>query len=76
MGVLASATVWVAAVVAFLAGMAWQAAVTALQNLRKTKESLPGLRETRRDALRTAVQRFVLAIAVATALTIMLMGVD
>ena len=76
MGVLASATVWAAAIVAFLAGMAWQAAATALQNLRRTQESLPGLRKTRRDALRTAMRRCLVAVVVATVLTILLIRLD
>jgi ABC-type nitrate/sulfonate/bicarbonate transport system permease component len=71
MEVFASFTVWAAAIVAFIAGMAWQAAINALQNLRKTEESLPGLRKTKRDTRWRAVRRLLVALVVATLITML-----
>jgi hypothetical protein len=72
MEVLATATVWAAAFFAFLAGMAVQAARHAIQNLRKTEDSIPALRKTKRDSRFTAGKRLLLALAVATVITMLI----
>jgi hypothetical protein len=72
MEVLASFAVWAAAFVAFVAGMAVQSFVHALQNLRKTKETIPALRKTKRDARFTAGRRLFYAMVVATVITVVI----
>jgi hypothetical protein len=46
MEALAGSGVWVGMVIGFLAGVAFQAFRQALQNLRKTRESIPGFKKT------------------------------
>ena len=71
MEILANVTVWAAAFVAFWAGMGVQAARTAVQNLRKTEESIPALRKTKRDTRFTAARRLLVALLVATLITML-----
>lgn len=46
MEALAGGGVWVGLVIGFIAGMAFQRARQAVDNLRKTRETIPGLRKT------------------------------
>jgi hypothetical protein len=46
MEALAGGGIYLGMVIGFVAGMAFQAARNAIQNLRKTQESIPGLKNT------------------------------
>jgi type III secretory pathway component EscT len=46
MEALAGGGIYLGMVIGFVAGMAFQAARHAIQNLRKTRESIPGLKDT------------------------------
>ncbi|HEY8471485.1 MAG TPA: hypothetical protein VIL37_02480 [Natronosporangium sp.] len=69
MDILASLPVWAAAFFAFWAGMGVQAARTAMENVRKTEESIPSLKKTSRARRFTAGRRLLIALAVATVIT-------
>jgi hypothetical protein len=54
MEALAGSGVWIGIVVGFIAGAAFQSFRFALQNLRKTRESIPALKKTVSNTRRRA----------------------
>jgi cell division septal protein FtsQ len=62
MEALAGSGVWFGMVIGFIAGAAFQSARHAVQNLRKTQESIPGLKKTA-SAGRIRAALWLLAIA-------------
>jgi Trk-type K+ transport system membrane component len=68
---LAGSGLWVGLLIGFWTGVGFQIFRRAMQDYRKTKESLPSLKRTMRDTRRRATSRiFVLAGAAALALIV------
>jgi uncharacterized membrane protein YjjP (DUF1212 family) len=59
MELLAGAGVWIGLVIGFVAGFAVAVFLRALQDFRKTKESLPSLKKTMRGTRRRAAYRML-----------------